>query len=103
MTEMDEDAILQNLMNTILLVAMDDGEITQDELAILKQVKLDVNGLRQTLKDLEEDSDTKEEAKQLKEFRKNLLQNAYDITRQDRVITQEERNIINSLIKTLMN
>ena len=52
MIDVDEDTILQNLMNTILLVAMDDGEITEDELAILKQVKLDVKSLRMKLMEI---------------------------------------------------
>ena len=34
------------MMNKILLIALEDGEITKDELAILEQVKLDVQNLR---------------------------------------------------------
>ncbi len=100
----NEDTVLQNLMNTIYYVAMDDGEITTDELAILKQVKIDIHTLRKAIKKAEkEESTTEGETKQLIEFRKNLLQNAYDISQSDHVITQEERNLINTLIKILMN
>jgi len=100
----NEDVVLQNLMNTILYVAMDDGIITPDELAILKQVKLDINFLRKTIKDAEKsDRTTDDEAEQLMNFRKNLLQNTYDISRSDHVISQDERNLINTLIKALMN
>ncbi len=100
----DKDVILQNLMNTILYVAMDDGIITPDELAILKQVKLDINMLRKTLKDAEKDEETtSEEQEQLVWFRKNLLQNIYNISKADHVITQDERNLINTLIKALMS
>lgn len=92
------------MMNKILLVAMNDGEISEDELAILKQVKLDIRSLRDAIKDLERSEETsEEEATRLKGFRKNLLQNVYEISKQDKIITQEERDLINSLIKTLMS
>ena len=101
---LDEDRILQNMMNTILFVAMEDGEISEDELAILKQVKLDIQSLRDAIKDLEKSNETtEEETLRLKKFRKDLLKNAYEISREDKVITKDERNIINSLIKSLMN
>lgn len=100
----NNDIILQNLMNTILYVAMDDGVITEDELAILKQVKLDINSLRKTIQEAEKsDFTTNDEVKQLSHFRKNLIQNAYDISKSDHIITQDERNLINTLIKALRN
>ena len=103
MSQLDEDEILQGLMNTILLVAMDDGKISEDELAILKQVKMDIQSLREAIQKAERSDETSEkEAESLKQFRKNLLQNAYNISKQDKIITQEERDIINSLIKSIM-
>ena len=104
MSVSEEDKILQNLLNTILFVAMDDGVITDDELAILKQVKLDVKSLRIKIEDATKlVNSSNEELTLLNEFKKNLLQNAYDISREDRKITIEERNLINSLIRVLMN
>ena len=104
MSVSEEDKILQNLLNTILFVAMDDGVITPDELAILKQVKLDVKSLRIKIEDATKlVTSSNEELSLLNEFKKNLLQNAYDISREDKKITIEERNLINSLIKVLMN
>ena len=103
MSQLDEDAVLQSMMNKILLVAMNDGKISEDELAILKQVKLDIQSLREAIKSLETSEETsEEEVNRLKEFRKNLLQNAYSISQKDKIITQEERDLINSLIKSLM-
>lgn len=99
----EEDKILQNLMNTIILVAMEDGVITQDELAILKQVKFDIKKLRNAIQDAEKEAKNEEELILLKNFRKNLLQNAYDISKSDRIITQDERNLINTLIRSLMS
>ena len=99
----EEDKILQNLLNTILFVAMDDGVITDDELAILKQVKLDVKSLRIKIEDATKQvASSNKELMLLNEFKKNLLQNAYDISREDKKITTEERNLINSLIRVLM-
>ncbi|MHA2503006.1 MAG: hypothetical protein ACXAE3_09055 [Candidatus Kariarchaeaceae archaeon] len=90
-------------MNTILLVAMEDDVISEDELAILRQVKLDIQSLREAIHDLEKKDETsEEESDRLKDFRKNLLQNVYDISKEDKIITQDERNMINSLIKSLM-
>ncbi len=104
MSVSEEDKILQNLLNTILFVAMDDGVISSDELAILKQVKLDVKSLRIKIEDATNmATSSNEELSLLNEFKKNLLQNAYDISREDKKITIEERNLINSLIKVLMN
>jgi hypothetical protein len=100
---LDEDQVLQRLMNTILLVAMEDDVISEDELAILRQVKLDIQSLREAIHDLEKKDETsEEESDRLKDFRKNLLQNVYDISKEDKIITQDERNMINSLIKSLM-
>jgi len=104
LSKFDEDTVLQNMMNKILLVAMEDGNFSEDELAILKQVKLDIQFLRDGIKNLEKSEETsEEEAERLKKFRKNLLQNAYDISVQDKIITKEERDLINSLIKLLMS
>ncbi len=99
----DEDRILQNLLNTILFVAMEDGEITKDELAILKQVKLDVKTLREKIETIETDVKHNDTVYNLlTDFKKNILQNAYDISRDDKKITTDERRLINCLIKALM-
>ncbi len=100
MTILDEDKVLQDLLSTILMVAMEDGKITDDELAILKQVKLDVKTLRIKIENLAP-SDTDIEL--LNNFKKDILKKAYAISQKDRKITQDERNLINSLIKLLMN
>ena len=104
MSTLNEDIVLQGLLNKILFVAMEDGIITDDELAILKQVKLDIASLRTKIIEAEKSTDVSEEdTLRLKEFRKNLLQNAYNISKSDKVITQDERNIINCLIRTLVD
>ena len=100
----NEDIIVQDHLNKIVFVALDDGIITEDELAILKQVKVDVKTIRDRLKSagsqLEEKST---EAKLLNEFSKDIVQNAYNISQNDRVITDDERKLINTLIKALLN
>lgn len=103
MTIPDEDKVLQDLLNTILIVAMDDGSISDDELAILKQVKLDVKTLRMKIEDLENQPHAKEnELKLLQNFKKDILQNAYSISQSNKKISQEEKNLINCLISLLM-
>ena len=53
---LDEDLVIQEMMNKILLIALEDGEITKDELAILEQVKLDVQNLRMGSTNIDEGS-----------------------------------------------
>ncbi|MDH5404806.1 MAG: TerB family tellurite resistance protein [Candidatus Heimdallarchaeota archaeon] len=98
----EEDNVLQNLMNTILLVAMEDGTITSEELAILKQVKVDIQSIRTALEKVEQNNNLEFGETFIKNFQKNLLQNAYDISQSDHIITPDERNLINSLIKSLI-
>lgn len=103
MSQFDEDVVIQDLMNTILLVAMEDGAVSQDELAILKQVKLDVQSLRELIiQATQEEVTSEKDVEMLSLFRKNILQNAYDISREDRIITEDERKIINSLVRAIM-
>ncbi|OLS21501.1 MAG: hypothetical protein HeimC2_09300 [Candidatus Heimdallarchaeota archaeon LC_2] len=100
----NEDVIVQNLLNKIIFVALEDGIITEDELAILKQVKIDVKTIRDRLKSIGSQLEEKStEAKLLNEFSKDVVQNAYNISQNDRVITDDERKLINTLIKALIN
>ena len=100
----NEDVIVQDLLNKIIFVALEDGEITEDELAILKQVKIDVKTIRERLKSVGSQLEEKStEAKLLNEFSKDIVQNAYNISKNDRVITDDERKLINTLIKALIN
>ena len=100
----NEDVIVQDLLNKIIFVALEDGIITEDELAILKQVKIDVKTIRERLKSVGSQLEEKStEAKLLNEFSKDIVQNAYNISKNDRVITDDERKLINTLIKALIN
>lgn len=102
-TVLNEDVVVQDLLNKVIFVALDDGIITQDELAILKQVKLDINTIRDKLKTHEDELESSStEAKILDEFSKNIVQNAYEISQTDKVITDDERKLINTLIKVLL-
>lgn len=102
-TVLNEDVVVQDLLNKVIFVALDDGIITQDELAILKQVKLDINTIRDKLKSHEDELESNStEAKILDEFSKNIVQNAYEISQTDEVITDDERKLINTLIKVLL-
>ncbi len=100
MMNLDEDLVIQEMMNKILLIALEDGEITKDELAILEQVKLDVQNLRMGSTNIDEESLKSEiGVDRLMDFRKILLENAYEISQKDDIITEKERNLINSIIK----
>ena len=100
---LDEDLVIQEMMNKILLIALEDGEITKDELAILEQVKLDVQNLRMGSTNIDEESLKSEiGVDRLMDFRKILLENAYEISQKDDIITEKERNLINSIIKSVI-
>lgn len=100
----DEDLVIQEMMNKILLIALEDGEITKDELAILEQVKLDVQNLRMGSTNIDEESLKSEiGVDRLMDFRKILLENAYEISQKDDIITEKERNLINSIIKSVIH
>lgn len=104
MMNLDEDLVIQEMMNKILLIALEDGEITKDELAILEQVKLDVQNLRMGSTNIDEESLKSEiGVDRLMDFRKNLLENAYEISQKDDIITEKERNLINSIIKSVIH
>ena len=84
--------------------ALEDGEITEDELAILEQVKLDVQNLRMGSTNIDEESLKSEiGVDRLMDFRKILLENAYEISQKDDIITEKERNLINSIIKSVIH
>ena len=101
---LDEDLVIQEMMNKILLIALEDGEITKDELAILEQVKLDVQNLRMGATEIDKDSLKSEiGVDRLMDFRKILLENAYEISQKDKIITEKERNLINSIIKSVIH
>ena len=101
---LDEDLVIQEMMNKILLIALEDGEITKDELAILEQVKLDVQNLRMGATNIDEESLKSEiGVDRLMDFRKILLENAYEISQKDDIITEKERNLINSIIKSVIH
>ena len=104
MMNLDEDLVIQEMMNKILLIALEDGEITKDELAILEQVKLDVQNLRMESTNIDEESLKSEiGVDRLMDFRKILLENAYEISQKDDIITEKERNLINSIIKSVIH
>lgn len=104
MMNLDEDLVIQEMMNKILLIALEDGEITEDELAILEQVKLDVQNLRMGSTNIDEESLKSEiGVDRLMDFRKILLENAYEISQKDDIITEKERNLINSIIKSVIH
>ena len=103
MMNLDEDLVIQEMMNKILLIALEDGEITKDELAILEQVKLDVQNLRMGSTNIDEENLKSEiGVDRLMDFRKILLENAYEISQKDDIITEKERNLINSIIKSVI-
>ena len=100
----DDDLVLQELMNKLAFVAMEDGNISKDELAILKQVKFDINSFRERINEIKtSESTSTKEVDHLEEFSKDIIQNAYKITKSDHVITTDERAIINTLIKALIH
>lgn len=102
--ELTPDIQLQNFLSDLLLVALEDGVISDDENALLRQIKVDTKRLLQLIKEAKEDGIiTDEERKQLDEFKKKFLSSAYELTKNDWVISKEERALMSALIKLLMH
>lgn len=98
-----EDEKLQNLLTDIMMIALEDGIITDDEMAILKRLKMDIKQLREKIENAIQKGDlTDEEKTELKRLKKMILKNAYETSSKDFNITKEERALISGLIKSVM-
>lgn len=99
-----EEARIQNILTSIILTALEDGTITEEESAMLKQIKLDMKNLKNIVFKAQEDGIiTDEEREELDAFRKKLIEDAYKRSREDFVITKDERAIISKLIELLIH
>ncbi len=98
-----EDEKLQRILTDAMLIALEDGIITDDEMAILKQLKMDVKELQERIETVIKEGDlTDEEKQELKTLKKKILKNAYDTSSRDFNITKDERALISGLVKLIM-
>ena len=93
--ETQDETKLQNVLTELFLKAHEDGIITNDEHAILDQVKLDAQKYAEELQiALEDHIITVDERSKLLKLKKDLLQNAYEKSREDNIISKEELRIL---------
>jgi hypothetical protein len=98
-----DETKLQNVLTELFLKAYEDGIITNDEHAILNQVKLDAQKYAEELQiALEDHIITSDERNKLLMLKKDLLQNAYEKSREDNIISKDEKALISLLIKILV-
>ncbi len=98
-----QDEKLQNLLTDIMMIALEDGIITDEEMAILKRIKLDIKELQHKIENgLNSENLSEEEKTQLKEWKKAILKNAYELSSEDFNITRDERALISGLVKLMM-
>ena len=101
--ETQDETKLQNVLTELFLKAHEDGIITGDEHAILNQVKLDAQKYAEELHiALEDHIITSDEKNKLLKLKKDLLQNAYEKSREDNIISKDEKALISLLIKILV-
>ncbi|MCE7733670.1 MAG: hypothetical protein GPJ54_02250 [Candidatus Heimdallarchaeota archaeon] len=76
-------------------VALFDGRITEDEQAILDQVKLDFENLEKTLVDiLKSDLGEEEFQRVMVNFLKDAVEHASNVAREDDLMTEDEKFLI---------
>lgn len=79
-------------------VALFDGRITEDEQAILDQVKMDFEKLEKTLVDmLKSDLGEEEFQNVMVDFLKDAVEHAGNIAKEDDLITEDEKFLISTI------
>lgn len=92
------NAAIKKCIYDLFEVALFDGEITEDEQALLDQVKIDFEKLEdQLVSILKSDLDESEFQKVMNNFLKDAATNATAVANEDDFITIDEQFLINSM------
>lgn len=99
---MADPSSIRDLFNQLLQKAQEDNVISNEEQAILDKIELDVDKYEKLLKSaLEDDVITQTEAKELTDFRANILDGAWVVADGDSIINSDEAVLLNLLLKLL--
>ena len=94
------DSRFQKVLSNLLQKALEDGVITDEERNLLRQIKTDFYSLKILVEQVEADGVITEEERNLVEnFKKKIIRNAYNVSAEDHIITNDERKLISVLVK----
>lgn len=89
---------LTNIIRELLITAESDGDLDEDEKALIDKVRVDLSTYHEALEEALEDSViTKEELEELEGIKEMLVTNAVSLARTDQQITPEESALIKKL------
>ncbi len=96
MENFDEEP--QKVLDYLVKVAKEDGIISEDENSFLKVVEAEIDKYKTYLgKTLEDSKITLSEKIYLVKSRKEIIQRAIDVVREDDKVTEEEQNLLDTL------
>ncbi|MHA2089443.1 MAG: hypothetical protein ACW98K_01185 [Candidatus Kariarchaeaceae archaeon] len=96
MENFDEEP--QKVLDYLVKVAKEDGIISEDENSFLKVVEAEIEKYKTYLgKTLEDSKITLSEKIYLVKSRKEIIQRAIDVVREDDKVTEEEQNLLDTL------
>jgi tellurite resistance protein len=88
----------QKVLDYLVKVAKEDGIISDDEKSFLKVVEAEIEKYKTYLgKTLEDSKITLSEKIYLVKSRKEIIQRAIDVVREDDKVTEEEQNLLDTL------
>jgi tellurite resistance protein len=88
----------QKVLDYLVKVAKEDGIISEDENSFLKVVEAEIEKYKTYLgKTLEDSKITLSEKIYLVKSRKEIIQRAIDVVREDDKVTEEEQNLLDTL------
>ncbi len=99
---MDDQSDMQKLFGKLLDKAKEDGVITDEEQAILDQVKINIDDYEKLLhRALDDNIITEDEAKELRNSRAKMLDTAWVTADKDAEIDSDEASLLNLLLSLL--
>ena len=99
---MDDQSDMQKLYDKLIDKAKEDGVITEEEQAILDQVKINIEDYEKLLSEaLDDNIITEDEAKELRNTRAKMLDSAWITADKDAEINPDEAGLLNLLLNLL--
>ncbi|OLS24557.1 MAG: hypothetical protein HeimC2_22020 [Candidatus Heimdallarchaeota archaeon LC_2] len=100
----DKDLSSTDVWDALQKVALEDGVITQEERILISNIVLDVEAYSNMVdRALEDGIISKNERVELFEGRIEILEKAYHIAREDRSISNDETELLKSIVKMILS
>ncbi|MHA2250508.1 MAG: hypothetical protein ACXAD7_09100 [Candidatus Kariarchaeaceae archaeon] len=100
----DQSKQAREIWDKLRDTALKDGIISDEENELISNIVLDVGAYSEMVdKALEDGVITEAEKIELFEGRMEILEKAYEIARQDHIVTDDEKEILKSICKLVLN